>query len=211
MEKFTHSVIGNAVNIQQEKGEQNADQFVKGVQAEVKEKTDELTAEYGDAAKDVVGPILQESESYADARKGLRDFVVKDLSSEGAAGLCDKSTDEVFLGEKQFEVGADPLEQKKNAEYLQKVAVHERTHRDEQAATFDQNSITIKGGETIEAIDLYEGHAITVAGQTPSELTAEYNEHLRKYALVSSMAGQETVNAALKSGNLSEIENAIAA
>lgn len=210
MEKFSNHIIGNAIEKQKEKGAQNADQFTADVEKNVKENAAKLQEHFGESAKDVMGPVLKDVESYAQARKGLSDFTAEDLSAEQAAGLCDMSTKEVSLDLDQFDLGKTDAEEKKKGETIQKIAEHERRHT-EQSGEFDLSQLTLQNGVTIKPIALYEGDAITAAGQNVNELTTEYAGYLRNYAAVVSMAGKETVEKAVKTGELGELQEALVA
>jgi MoaA/NifB/PqqE/SkfB family radical SAM enzyme len=132
----------------------------------------------------------------------LQGFDVEDLSSKGAAGICDKSDDSVAVDKTLLEVGATPEEERKKLEYLEGVTDHEKVHRDEQAATFTADEIVTRDGTVITIKDAFEGHAIDEAGQNIEDLTPEYRVHHDQYLKLASIVTKEKIKKALKSGDM---------
>lgn len=212
METPSHTIIGKAIEQQKERGPQTVDQFTGGVQKQVEKDTAALQATYGDGMKAIAGDAMKEVQTYAQARNEVYEgFKTEDLNSKGADGVADMQTGEVAVDDRYMDLQVNEAEEAKVQEHGAKVVAHEQQHRDHQAATFALDTVVIDpiSKESVTAKDLYEGDAITAAGQTTEELTTDYQGHKEMHDEVVDLVGDHAVREALETGRLTELQDRI--
>lgn len=199
------------------KGDQPVEQFVEGVPRRVREKTRSMQEQCGDAMRDVAEEAMKEAQSYAESRrKLLKGFDAEDLSSEEADGACDSETKQVAIEKKvAMPMGRTDAEEEAIVKKSTKIRDHELAHRDLQAANsaFKEQEVVLdpaKGEEgEVELLNLKEGQAIEKGGQTHDELPQEYIDHDERYKEVVAVVGKRTVERALKTADLSIVQEKI--
>lgn len=210
MENLSHTIVDQAVQAELQQGKNNIEGVTSGVKDRVGQTTATLREQFGDSVNELCADAMDQAETYAQSRSELlQGFDVEDLSQKGASGLCEMDAKRVVIDREQLEFGATPAEDDASLRSIELIAEHERRHL-EQATQFDADHVLLDG-EEITAENLYEGDAITAAGQTSEDLTPEYVEHKKKFDTVVSRVGKERVEETIKKGTLRELQLALAA
>jgi hypothetical protein len=200
-------VEGSIETVQEGAEGKTMNTFTKEVQADVQERTEAMQEASGDAVEKLVGAAMKTVEGYVQARNNIFDpnFRVRDTAKAGAAAWNDKGNgNEIAVDHEAVALDAD-------LGYWERVAEHERVHRDEQAKSYNLSAIMYANKSGVERIvgitSLVEWQATQV--NTAADLTAEYKQHKAAGEELAQVVGEGELVGALKSGDMAGLQEKI--
>lgn len=188
-------------------------ELASNVEQDVAKETDRLRQQFGGQISEVETAFRVKGTQYVrNVRSSLRtDFDIDQKRNPDFAAYNRKGTDNGIA------VAGDMLSPDQvfdNAGYLQRLTIHELTHKNLQTATFNLGVIRMPEMQVSVVGDLTEWQAIREAKQRPEELTAGYVKHAQQgERLVAQIGsgGRQLLYEALKNGDMSKVQERVTA
>ena len=183
------------------------------VEKGVAKETDRLRQQFGGQISEVETAFRVKGMRYVrNVKTSLRsDFDIDQKADPGTAAYKRKGTDKGMAGAGDM---LNPDQVLENAGYMTRLRIHELTHKEKQAATYNADVIRTPTAQVSVIGDLTEWQAITEARQQPHELTAGYVKHAQQgERLVAQIGsgGRQLLYEALKSGDMRRVQERVTA
>ena len=211
MQDIAETIVRQSVEDEQkERGRRTAEEFARNVGERVEEKLARIRELAGVQAQELVGAAIAAEQSYAGRMKRLvGPHAIDRTEDDGNAGVTEKGAGgQVVLSTDAADYAVE------DREYWERVRAHEQIHQEDQATTFDRETIEYADGsgeerEVTVVGDLTEGHA-NEANET-GDLPPAYREHRRKFLVLAKEidGGEGRVKEALASGRMAELQEEI--
>ncbi len=197
------SILGGAIETQENQGIQTIQTFTSGVEREVKNITSTLEFEGQETQISFVTTLDHMTHEYVSDRRDTLgvDNMVGDTASEGAAAWYDLRKDQIVFDSVAMSSEID-------AEYWARVRKHEEIHEQLQAKEFKLSEIKYNNITLSVNPVLVEWQACKA--NIPSDLTPEYKGHVAAGdALVEFLGSEEPLVTALKTGDMQALQTHI--
>jgi hypothetical protein len=217
-EEEVRQVLEQQYRRQLKRGALGADESVaaieEGTRREIAARARRLKV-LGGSAADLDAATEKELGEYRRERQLMKmvgkGYIVADLRPEGAAGTYQPGTGRTTIDKR---VALSPDVQDEDVLYGRHVCRHEEWHRKEQAKVFNADQVTARGRTFPLHPDLVEGQAVAKSSpenpQTDQQ-TDDYLRHAESYRAAAGLIGAERLDAAIKSGDIRSLQDAIAA
>lgn len=186
----------------------------EGTRTEISARARRIKVLGGSSAK-LDAAMEQELREYDRERELMKmvgkGYIVADLRPEEAAGTYQPQSGRITIDQR---VALSPDVQYDDVLYGRHVCRHEEWHKKEQAKIFNAESVTARGRTFGLHPDLIEGQAVAKSNpENPQtdEQTPAYLEHAETYRQAAALIGAERLDAAIKSGDIRSLQDALTA
>ncbi|MEK7590746.1 MAG: hypothetical protein AAB489_00875 [Patescibacteria group bacterium] len=208
-QELAHTIVEDVVTTEQENGQEvTVDQFTTNVEVEVEERVEVFQEQFGDAVNGLAGQVMTDTKSYAESKKAILDgsAFVGDAAAIGAAAYTN-------MGDRSVTYDVNAMDYALQDEgYWKRVHEHERIHQEDQAGAYNLQSITYvdtSGNVVTTKVGALVEWQPSSQANIPSDLTTEYQQHVKDGGELAAVVGESRIEQALKDGDMQGMQREI--